>query len=111
MTNTATLATQAEPTPAEPTQAQPTVATATPVLSILSLVSAISGIVFGMIIPLSIVAIVLGILALSREPRARTMAIWGIIVGSLPGALLIIGGVLATAFIIPFGAMALVFGG
>ncbi len=87
------------------------VASDTPLLSILSLVSSITAIVFGMVIPLSIVAIVLGILALSREPRGRAMAIWGIIVGSLPGALLVLGTVLAAAFFIPFGAFALAFGG
>lgn len=102
MTTTATLPTIETP------QAQ--VASDTQVLSILSLISAIAGIAFGLVFPLSIVAIVLGVLALSREPRGRTMAIWGIVVGAVPGALAILGVVLAAALIIPFGAFAFAFG-
>ncbi len=104
MTNTATLPAAAIETPAR------SVATQSQVLSILSLVSAISGIVLGLVIPLSIVALVLGILALPREPRGRTMAIWGIILGAVPGALVALGLVFAAAFMIPFGAFALAFG-
>ena len=80
MTDTATLPT----TPTSTTTVN--AATDSQVLSILSLISALSGILFGLVFPLSIVAIVLGILALSREPRGRTMAIWGIVVGAVPGA-------------------------
>jgi len=87
-----------------------TTATETPVLSILALISAISGIVFGLVIPLSIVAIVLGVLAMSREPQARTMAVWSIVLGSIPGALAILGIVLGAALVIPFGIFALAFG-
>ena len=109
MTNTATLST-ASPAAAIEAPAR-SAAGDTPVLSILSLVCAISGIVLGLVIPLSIVAIVLGILARSREPRGRTMAIWGIIVGAAPGALTVVALVFAAAFIIAFGALALGFGG
>ena len=108
MTDTATLT--ATPTTAS-TPAAPQSATDSQVLSILALVSALSGILFGLVFPLSIVAIVLGILALSREPRARTIAIWGIVLGALPGALAVIGITLAAAFLIPFGAVAWAFGG
>ncbi|MDP3208148.1 MAG: DUF4190 domain-containing protein [Rhodoglobus sp.] len=110
MTETATLPI-AEPTNTVAETPARAGASDTPVLSILSLVSSITGIVFGMVIPLSIVAIVLGILALSREPRGRMLAIWGIIVGALPGALAILGLVLAAAFFIPLGAFAVFFGG
>ena len=110
MTDTATRST-VEALPAEIESAPTATASETPVLSILSLVSSISAFVFGMIVPLSIVAIVLGALALSREPRGRTMAIWGIVVGSLPAAFAIVGLILAAALIIPFGAFALAFGG
>ena len=85
MTDTATLPT----TPTSTTTVN--AATDSQVLSILSLISALSGILFGLVFPLSIVAIVLGILALSREPRGRTMAIWGIVVGAVPGALAVLG--------------------
>lgn len=109
MTDTATLT--ATPTTAS-TQGAPTQAASdSQVLGILALVSALSGILFGLVFPLSIVAIVLGILALSREPRARTMAIWGIVLGALPGALAVIGITLAAAFLIPVGAVAWAFGG
>lgn len=101
MTDTATLPT---------TTPTPQVATDSQVLSILSLVSALSGILFGLVIPLSIVAIVLGILALSREPRGRTMAIWGIVVGALPGALGVLGVIVASAVLIPLGIVAAGFG-
>lgn len=81
MTNTATLPTT------ETTPSTPAVASDQTTLGILSLVSGIVGVVGGLVFPLSIVAIVLGILALQREPRSRTMAIWGIITGILPFAL------------------------
>ncbi|MEQ1738203.1 MAG: DUF4190 domain-containing protein [Rhodoglobus sp.] len=110
MTDTATRSTL-DALPAEFESPPAAAASDTPVLSILSLVSSILALFLGMIIPLSIVAIVLGTLALSREPRGRTMAVWGIVVGSLPAALVIAGLILAAAFIIPFGAFALAFGG
>ena len=110
MTDTATRST-VEALPAEIESAPTATASETPVLSILSLVSSISAFVFGMIVPLSIVAIVLGALALSREPRGRTMAIWGIVVGAVPGALAVLGIVFAAAFLIPFGVFAAALGG
>lgn len=104
MTDTATLPTTT------PTVTTPQTAADSQVLSILSLVSALSGILFGLVIPLSIIAIVLGILALSREPRGRTMAIWGIVVGALPGALGVLGVIVASAVLIPLGIVAAGFG-
>ena len=110
MTDTATLPATTTPatTPATPGASA---ASDSQVLSILSLISALSGILFGLVLPLSIVAIVLGILALSREPRGRTMAIWGIVVGAVPGALAVLAIVFAAAFLIPFGVFAAAFGG
>lgn len=78
----------------------------TPILGLLGLGSALSGIAFGLVIPLSIVAIVLGWLALSREPANRTLAIWTIVLGAIPGALIVLAGVFALAFIVPFGFLA-----
>jgi len=99
------------PTTTPVTSAAPASAvTATPVLSILALISGITGIVFGLVIPLSIVAIVLGVLSMSREPSGRTMAIWGVVLGAVPGALVILGLVLGAALVIPFGIFAFAFG-
>lgn len=99
MTNTATL-------PAtETTPSTPAVASDQTTLGILSLVTGILGVLGGLIFPLSIVAIVLGILALQREPRSRTMAIWGIIVGALPFALGVLTVIAAAAFFVPFGLL------
>jgi hypothetical protein len=98
----------------EPTTASasaPVAASTTPVLALVGFISALAGIALGAVIPLSIVAIVLGAMALSREPQGRTLAIWSIVLGAIPGALIVIGGVLATAFIVPFGLWAAFIGG
>ena len=79
-------------------------------LSILSLVSALLGIVLGLVIPLSIAAIVLGVLALSREPKARTMAIWGISLGAVPTVLALFAGLIAVAFFVPLTAFGILGG-
>ena len=39
------------------------------------------------------------------------MAIWGIVVGAVPGALAVLGIVFAAAFLIPFGVFAAALGG
>ncbi|HEX4442245.1 MAG TPA: hypothetical protein VHZ81_01620 [Galbitalea sp.] len=57
------------------------VATPARTLSILSLVAACAAIPLGHIIILPIVAIVLGFIARQREPGARTLSTWGIVVG------------------------------
>lgn len=85
-------------------------ATQTPVLSIIALVSSISAIAFGLVFPLSIVAIVLGIYGLKREPQARTMAIWSIVLGSVPFAIGVVVATLGIAFFVPLGLFA-AFGG
>lgn len=95
---------------AEPQFAPAATASDSPVLSILALVSSLSAILFGLVFPLSIVAIVLGILGLQREPKGRTMAIWSIVLGAVPFAVGILFAVAGLAFAVPFGLWA-IFGG
>jgi len=45
-------------------------------------------------------------LALRREPQARVMAIWGTVVSGIPGALIVLFGVLAIMILIPLGFVA-----
>lgn len=78
-----------------------------PVLSILALVSSLSAILFGLVFPLSIVAIVLGILGLQREPAGRTMSIWSIVLGAVPFAIGMLFAAVGLAFALPFGLWAL----
>jgi hypothetical protein len=59
----------------------PAVSTQPRTLSILSLVAAIVSIPLGHFVILPIAAIVLGFLARGREPWARTMSTWGIVLG------------------------------
>jgi len=77
-----------------------------PILAILSLVFGITGIVTTMIFPFSVAGLVLGILALRREPQARAMAIWGTVISGTPGALIVLVGVLAIMILIPLGFVA-----
>ena len=77
-----------------------------PSLAILSLVFGITGIVTTMIFPFSVAGLVLGILALRREPQARAMAIWGTVISGIPGALIVLVGVLAVMILIPLGFVA-----
>jgi hypothetical protein len=50
-------------------------------LSILSLVAAIASVPLGHLVILPLAAIVLGFIARQREPWARGMSTWGIVVG------------------------------
>jgi hypothetical protein len=88
---------------AAPTAPPAPATSTTPILSILALVSSLSGIVFGMVFPLSIIGIVLGVLGVQREPKARTMAIWSIVLGALPFALGVLFAAVGLAFAVPFG--------
>lgn len=76
------------------------------VLGILALVSSLTGILFGLVVPLSIVGIVLGVVALSREPRSRTMATWAIVTGVIPFALGLFALIIGVSIAIPFGLWA-----
>ena len=103
MTNTATPPATSPTAPSAPVSTAPSGASDQTTLGILSLVFGILGVLSGTVFPLSIVAIVLGILALRREPRSRTLAIWGIITGALPFALGVLGLTFAAAFFVPLG--------
>jgi hypothetical protein len=59
----------------------PTVSVQPRTLSVLSLVAAIASIPLGHFVILPIAAIILGFLARGREPWARTMSTWGIVLG------------------------------
>ncbi len=67
-------------TPA-PAPTAPAAAAPSRTLSILSLVAAIASVPLGHLIVLPIAAIVLGFIARTREPGARTLSTWGIAVG------------------------------
>lgn len=88
----------------------PTATSDSQTLGILALVSALSGILFGLVLPLSIVAVVLGILALKREPRSRALATWGIVLGAVPFAFGVIAIAVGAAVAIPFGVWAVLGG-
>ena len=68
---------------------------------VLGLVSLVAGFTF--VVPVA--GLVLGILALKREPSARTMAIWGIVLNGAMLAGIVIAGFAAAAFglfLLPF---------
>jgi hypothetical protein len=67
--------------------------------SIASLVLGLSSIVAGFTFFVPAIGLVLGVLALKREPASRTMAVWGIVLNAV---------MLAGALLVAFGA--LVFG-
>jgi hypothetical protein len=61
---------------------------------VLGLVSIVAGFTF--VVPVA--GLVLGILALKREPSARTMAIWGIVLNGVMLAGILVAGLAAAAF-------------
>lgn len=68
---------------------------------VLGLVSIVAGFTF--VVPVA--GLVLGILALKREPSARTMAIWGIVLNAVMLAGIVVAGLAAAAFglfLLPF---------
>ncbi|RXZ50000.1 hypothetical protein [Agromyces binzhouensis] len=68
---------------------------------VLGLVSFVAGFTF--VVPVG--GLVLGILALRREPSARTMAIWGIVLNGV----MLAGVVIATLAFLAFGLLLLPF--
>jgi hypothetical protein len=94
-------------TPTEETIATPTASTATATfapprtLSILSIVAAIASIPLGHFFILSLAAIVLGFLARSREPWARNLSTWGIVIGFVVMFWWLVVGLFALAFWVP----------
>ena len=74
---------------------------------VLGLVSIVAGFTF--VVPVA--GLVLGILALKREPSARTMAIWGIVLNGVMLAGVVIAGLVAAAFgllLLPFVPLAFI---
>lgn len=74
---------------------------------VLGLVSIVAGFTF--VVPAA--GLVLGILALKREPSARTMAIWGIALNAVMLAGVVIAGLAAAAFglfLLPFVPLAFI---
>lgn len=74
---------------------------------VLGLVSIVAGFTF--VVPVA--GLVLGILALKREPSARTMAIWGIALNAVMLAGVVIAGLAAAAFglfLLPFVPLAFI---
>jgi hypothetical protein len=74
-------------------------------LSILSLVAAIASVPLGHFVILPIAAIVLGFLARSREPWARTMSTWGIVLGFVVLFWWVAVGLFALAFWAPIALL------
>lgn len=94
---------------AEPTQAtaaQPTapVAAPAPTLSILALVFGLLAFL-GVGFPAAVAAIVLGVLAWSREPAGRTMAVIGMVAAGINLSAGFIFGLIGLAFFIPFSGL------
>jgi hypothetical protein len=74
-------------------------------LSILSLVAAVASVPLGHFVILPIAAIVLGFLARSREPWARTMSTWAIVLGFLILFWWVAVGLFALAFWAPLALL------
>ena len=67
---------------AYPTPPQPTV-TADRTLSVTSFVLGIASIAFGWTLVAPVAGLVVGIMALKREPLGRTFAVWGIVLNAV----------------------------
>ena len=96
------------PTPETSTPAAPTTSAgvAPPsTLSILSLVAAIASVPLGHFVLLPIAAIILGFFARSREPWARTMSTWGIVLGFVLLFWWVAAGLFALAFWVPLALL------
>jgi hypothetical protein len=74
-------------------------------LSILSLVAAIASIPLGHLVILPVAAIVLGFIARQREPWARTMSTWGIVLGFVILFWWVAVGAIAVSFWLPFALL------
>lgn len=97
------------PTPiVESTEAAPAAAAPVRTLAIVSLALGAAAIVSGFNLLLGVPAIIVGVLALQREPAGRSLAIAGIVTGSIAASGLVLGAI-AAAFAIPFGLFALPF--
>jgi hypothetical protein len=91
------------PAAAEAAPLAPAAVSAAPArtLSILSLVAAIASIPLGHVFILPIAAIIVGFLGHAREPWARTLSTWGIVLGFVILFWWVAAGALAAAFWLP----------
>src|ERR1700709_1659590 len=74
-------------------------------LSILSIVAAIASVPLGHFFILPLAAIILGFYGRSREPWARTLSTWGIVIGFVVMFWWLVVGVLALAFWLPLSIL------
>ena len=74
-------------------------------LSILSLVAAIASVPLGHFFILPLAAIILGFYGRSREPWARTLSTWGIVIGFVVMFWWLVAGILALAFWLPLSIL------
>lgn len=90
--------------PIEATAAQPAAVPAAAPSQTLSILALIFGLLafFGVGFPAAVAAIVLGVLAWSREPAGHTMAVIGIIAAAIHLSAGIVFGLIGLAFVIPF---------
>src|ERR1700712_3210693 len=74
-------------------------------LSILSLVAAVAAVPLGHVFLLPIAAIILGFLARGREPWARTMSTWSIVIGFVVLFWWVLAGLFALTFWVPLALL------
>jgi len=92
-------------TPAPDPSVTPTTFAPPRTLSILSLVAAIASVPLGHFFILPLAAIVLGFIARTREPWARTLSTWGIVIGFVLLFWWVSIGLLAIAFWVPLSIL------
>ncbi len=83
----------------------PAVSSSPRTLSILSLVAAIASVPLGHFIILPVAAIILGFLARSREPWARSFSTWGITLGFILLFWWVLAGLLALMVWLPLAVL------
>lgn len=74
-------------------------------LSILSLVAAIASVPLGHFFILPLAAIILGFYGRSREPWARTLSTWGVVIGFVVMFWWLVVGMLALVFWVPLSIL------
>ena len=82
-------------------------ATGSQAYSIASLVLGLSSLVFGFTFIVPAAGLVLGIMALSREPASRVMSVWGIVLSGLTLGGGVIAVLLGLSLIVPAGLLGL----
>lgn len=89
------------PAPVQVASTAPVAVAPSSTLSILSLVAAIASVPLGHLVILPVAAIVLGFIARQREPWARTMSTWGIVLGFVILFWWAVVGAIAASFWLP----------